>query len=137
MSPVKDSILKRPPGEGGGGAPGYSAVIFDLFITLTDFDAEHRRPTMNSQLAEALGVDGDTFVSSMRESFTERTSGQLGDLPATLRALCLRLGAVPTAAQVSNAVSPRFAHEMELTQPRAGVLEVLATLRARGGRRKQ
>src|ERR1700733_10041772 len=70
ISLVKDSTVK-PPAEEPKDSLGYSAVIFDLFITLTDFDAERRRPTMTMQLADALGVDGETFAILMRESLPE------------------------------------------------------------------
>ena len=52
----------------------FEAVIFDLFITLTDFDAERRRPRCIAELADAFGVDRTTFVDAFRASFTERAT---------------------------------------------------------------
>ena len=68
------------------------AVVFDLFVTLTDFDAERRRPELEAHLAGALGVDPVAFRPLMRETFPDRVTGGLGDSRSTLSALALRLG---------------------------------------------
>jgi putative hydrolase of the HAD superfamily len=110
----------------------FSAVIFDLFITLTDFEAERRRPDMMLEIGETLGLDGPAFVSIMRETFTERATGLLGDLPSTLRQLSRRLGSDPSASRLDAAVRLRLRHEMAVLRPREGVLETLAGLKADG-----
>jgi putative hydrolase of the HAD superfamily len=119
--------------------PGYveesgriSAVIFDLLITLTGFEAERRRPEMLVQLGDTLGADGLDFEKAMRTSFTERATGQLGDLRSTLIAVCGRLGINPTLDQLDAAVALRISHERDVLRPRDGVIDVLAGLRARG-----
>ena len=121
-------------GARAGGLAEISAVVFDLFITLTDFEAERRRPAMLMQLGEALGVDASAFAKLMRDSFTERATGRLGDLPSTLRALCRRIGIDPSEDQVDAAVELRLKHELEVLSPRQGVPEVLGAVRARGRR---
>lgn len=111
---------------------GPSAVVFDLFITLTDFDAERQRPSLTAELASALGVDPSDFGALMRSTFTERASGALGDVRAMLDALTTRLGASPSADQFERAVALRMRHEEIVLTPRPGVLDVLRDLRDTG-----
>lgn len=129
------------PSASGGSAAGsqaerqssrFEAVIFDLFITLTDFDAERRRPRLVAELADALGVDRTEFANAFRASFTERATGALGDLSSILRVLCTRLGHQPEPDALARAVALRLHHERELSAPRDGVLTVLARLRKLG-----
>jgi len=63
------------------------AVVFDLFITLTDWEAERCRPQFMDELAVALGADPLVFSSLMRATFTERVSGDLGDARSTFSTL--------------------------------------------------
>lgn len=105
--------------------------MFDLFITLTDFDAERRRPSFTAELAAALGVEPLAFASLMRSTFTERSSGEFGDQRATLGALAMRLEASPSRKQLDHAVALRLQHEKVVLTPR-GVLDVLGDLRSRG-----
>lgn len=116
--------------ENFGGRP--LAVVFDLFITLTDFDAERRRPSFTAELAAALGVEPTAFASLMRSTFTERATGALGDGRATLGALARRLGASPSRERLDHAVALRLQHEKVVLTPRSGVLDVLGDLRTRG-----
>lgn len=57
---------------------GIRAVIFDLYITLTDFQAERRRPHFAAALAESLGVDPDAFFALMRSTYDDRATGWRG-----------------------------------------------------------
>jgi len=109
----------------GNPSGGPSAVVFDLFITLTDFDAERRRPTFTSELARALGVDPSAFSSLMRSTFTERACGALGDVRATLATLASRMGSSPSREQLDRAVALRIQHERVVLTPRPGVLDLL------------
>lgn len=61
------------------------AVVFDLYITLTDFDAERKRPAFAAALADALGVDPDAFAVALRASFKQRATGSMGDVRALAR----------------------------------------------------
>lgn len=111
---------------------GIRAVVFDLFVTLTDFDAERARPGQVLELGAALGVEPAGFSALMRSTFTERATGALGDIRSTLATLAARLGHEPIPAQLDAAVGLRMAHDRRLLM--AGVLDVLAGLHARGHR---
>lgn len=108
------------------------AVVFDLFITLTDWDAERRRPGDINELATALGVDPAAFTSLMRATFAERVMGAMGDARAALSALAARMGCDVPADRLDVATQLRTEHTRGTLTPRAGVIEALAQLRAGG-----
>lgn len=114
------------------GQHGVRAVVFDLFITLTDFEAERRRPALLRDLAQALGVDPSRFEGTMRETFTERATGVLGDLAATLQEVSRRCGGTPSPDALRTAAALRVEHELHVLTPRSGVIETLTELRHRG-----
>lgn len=116
----------------GNPSGGPSAVVFDLFTTLTDFDAERRRPSFTAELACTLGIDPSGFSSLMRSTFTERACGALGDVRATLDTLARRKGSRPSSDQLDRAVALRIQHEKVVLTPRPGVLDVLRGLHDRG-----
>ena len=95
-------VSTLPPSPFGGwpaacdtAAVRIRAVVFDLFITLTDWDAERRRPGLMDDMAAALGVDPLKFSSLMRATFTERVAGRMGDARATFSELARQLGCDP------------------------------------------
>ena len=112
--------------------PKVRAVVFDLYITLTDFDAEHRRPAFAAELAAALGVDPVAFTELLRATFTARATGEMGDISTTLTALAHHLDLDPEPDAIERAVALRRSHELLLTQPRAGTLDVLSRVRDMG-----
>jgi len=129
----------RDPGPGIlKGSPAHpfnvSAVVFDLFITLTDFDIERQRPQMTAELAHALHVDPEAFSSLMRNTFTARTTGATGDLYTTLEGMARSLGGRPTPEVIYRTVALRIAQERRLLTPRADVLDTLARLKSSGYR---
>ena len=83
------------------------AVVFDLFITLTDWEAERRRPRLMDDLAAALGVDPLRFSSLMRATFTERVAGRMADALATFSALATQLGCHPCPADLDRVIAMR------------------------------
>jgi len=116
-------------------APGRPrAVIFDLYITLTDFEAERQRPAFTATLADTLGVDPDAFATLMRASFERRASGSMGDARATFMELVNELGVTPEPAALDRAITLRREQELHVTRPRHGVLDVLGMVRALGWR---
>ncbi len=107
-------------------------MVFDLYITLTDFEAERRRPALGAELASSLGVDPDRLVALMRSTFDERALGAMGDIRSTMAELARRLGAAPDEASLRRAVAMRREHELYISRPRAGVLEVMRRIRGLG-----
>lgn len=111
---------------------GIAAVVFDLYITLTDFEAERRRPEFAIALAGELGVAPEAFLELMRLTFDERASGVMGDIRSTLLELARRLNAEPSDTAVNRAVARRRQQELHISTPRKGSIAVLRDLRARG-----
>lgn len=108
------------------------AVVFDLFITLTDWEAERRRPQLMDDLAAALGVDRLKFSSLMRATFTNRVAGGMGDARATFSALAARLGCDPSPAQLDQVMAMRHEQTRQTLTPRAGALDAIRESRADG-----
>jgi putative hydrolase of the HAD superfamily len=110
----------------------FRAVVFDLFVTLTDFDAERRRPALEAELAIAAGVDPDAFSALMRATFTDRVTGAMGDTRTTLAALFGRLGRDLPDASLDELVALRYEQQRHVLTPRAGVIEAIGAVRAAG-----
>ena len=108
------------------------AVVFDLFITLTDWEAERRRPRLTDELAAALGVDPLKFSSLMRATFTERVAGRMGDARATFSALATQLGCDPSPAELDQAMAMCHEQTRQTLAPRAGALDVIKAIRTDG-----
>ena len=109
------------------------AVVFDLFITLADWEAERRRPRLTDELAAALGVDPIEFSSLMRATFTERVAGRMGDARATFAALATQLGCDPSPAETRRGHGHAPAADpLQTLAPRAGVVDVIKEIRSDG-----
>lgn len=108
------------------------AVVFDLFITLTDWEAERCRPRMMEDLAVALGADPSEFSSLMRATFTERVVGEMGDARATFSRLATTLGCEVRPAELDRVVAMRYEQTRQTLAPRAGVLNAITDLRIDG-----
>jgi putative hydrolase of the HAD superfamily len=98
------------------------AVVFDLWDTLVDFDPVAGR-AFQDQVAARLGRDPDEFAALWVEGRSERESG-------TLRDYLLGIGAPED--YVDDVVALRRDSTRSLLAPRAGAIETLAELRARG-----
>lgn len=107
-------------------------MVFDLFITLTDWEAERCRPQFMDELAAALGADPLAFSSLMRETFTERVAGHLGDARSTFSTLASRLGRDLCPEDLDRVMALRHDQHRRTLTPRAGVLEVLSEIRTAG-----
>jgi len=84
--------------------------------------------------AAPLGVDVAAWRKSLTDSFGERATGALGDLPATFRELARRNGITPDERALAAACAARRAAQRELFVFRDDALDVLAEVRARGMR---
>ncbi len=103
------------------------AVVFDLFITLTDWEAERCRPEFMNELAAALGADPLAFSSLMRETFTERVAGDLGDARSTFSTLAARLGCDLRPENLDRVMALRTTSTDGLSRPERGSWRQSAT----------
>jgi putative hydrolase of the HAD superfamily len=111
-----------------------AAVIFDFFGTLTPSTPEHVWAEQADRTAAPLGIAVATWRRALDDSFAERITGALGDLPATFRELASRCGVRPTEDALAEACAARARAQRELFAFRADALEVLAEIRARNVR---
>ena len=110
------------------------AVIFDLWDTLTEPSAQRDRDRYTREVGELLGVRGEAFAALVVDTFPRRCRGELGDLPATLLALCRELGADPTPAMLDAAAEHRMAAQVRLLQFRPDAARVVERFRRAGWR---
>ncbi|MGN6793662.1 MAG: HAD family hydrolase [Streptosporangiaceae bacterium] len=109
-----------------------AAVVFDFFATLTPSTPEHVWQEHTARSAAHLGLDVSSWRRALDESWPERATGMLGDLPATFRALARRHGADPDDDALAAACAARRAAQSELFVFRPDALAVLADVRDRG-----
>jgi putative hydrolase of the HAD superfamily len=108
-------------------------ILLDLFNTLVP-GGDRNRAAVTRAMAGDLGVDPDRYVRLFFETWPERVTGELGDLPATVRILAERLGGNPSEAEVDKAVARRLDLTRQLLRPTATTLTALDALRAKGHR---
>lgn len=91
-----------------GSEPHPRAVVFDLFNTMVPGGSREERDLVSHRMAQTLRVDPQALADMIRDTFDERTRGQLGNLRQTVLWLANRLGSTPTEAAVSAAVELRL-----------------------------
>ena len=109
-----------------------TAVVFDMFGTLTPSTPDEVWQEHAARSAAPLGLDPSTWRRVLDQSFAERITGRLGDLPATFRELARRAGVRPDPAALDAACAARLSAQRELFGLRADAADVIAALRARG-----
>ena len=110
------------------------AVIFDLWDTLTDPAPQRDRDRYTREVGEMLGAGGEAFAALVVSTFPQRCRGELGDLDATLRALCRELGVDPAPSELEAAAAHRMAAQAELLRFRVDAVPVLDRFRGAGWR---
>ena len=110
----------------------FAAVIFDFFATLTPSTPEEVWQEHAARTAAPLGLEVSVWRRAMEESWAERATGALGDLPATVRELARRYGAEPGHEALAAACAARRAAQDELFVFRPDAMAVLEQVRARG-----
>ena len=110
----------------------FAAVIFDFFATLTPSTPEEVWHEHTARSAAPLGLEVSVWRRALDESWAERATGALGDLPATFRELARRHGAEPGDEALAAACAARRAAQDELFAFRPDALAVLEQVRARG-----
>lgn len=109
----------------------FAAVIFDFFGTLTPSTPEPVWRQITEATAAPLGISPAAWRRTLDDSFGERATGALGDLPATFRELARRNGVEPTEQALAQSCAVRLAAQRKLFALRPGALDVLGQVRAR------
>jgi len=108
----------------------YDAVIFDLFGTLVDMYFAREYARLMAEMSSALGVPCDDFRRLWMETYSERATGKLPTVEASIERVCKRLG-VGTEG-VAKAAEIRCDYSRRTLRPRAEALETLAGLKQLG-----
>lgn len=109
--------------DGGAGAQGVTkAVVFDLWDTIVDYDADGSR-LFQTEVARRLGRDPEAFLGEWWEGRATRETGGLRDYLAGLGA---------DTALGEEIVTLRADSTRSMLAPRPGAVETIAELRSRG-----
>jgi putative hydrolase of the HAD superfamily len=112
---------------------GLRALIFDYFGTLTVSASVAQRRSGVTRVAAALGVRADLLFDTISSTFTERATGECGDMLATMAWLAHRCGYQPSAAQLETACEVRTEVEGQYARAlRDDALTTLGWLRRHG-----
>lgn len=107
----------------------YSAVVFDLFGTLVnDFASSARQ--VPAEMAAALGVPDDPFISVWTQTLDMRIVGAFDTVEANIEYVLDAIGAHAQAAQISAAVKIRMDYIRQALQPRPGAIDTLSRLKS-------
>ncbi len=112
----------------------FSAVVFDLFGTLTSWQREAQRQALGDELADLLGASREAFRHAMRASFTARSTGLMGDTRSTFAHLAASLGIIASDSTLDLTVERRLDQERFIVAPTPEALSALRAVRERGCR---
>jgi putative hydrolase of the HAD superfamily len=108
------------------------AAIFDLFGTLVPEFSRREFFDHVRAMGRELGVDGDAFQAAWEATAFERQTGVFATVEANVRAFCDAEGWPVDAAAMRRALVIREELYRRRFHPRAGAVETLSALRARG-----
>jgi putative hydrolase of the HAD superfamily len=109
--------------------PGYRAVLFDFFGTLT---RSVRRGPQHVIVARILGCELDAMVKVLDRSFYGRASGRLGSAEQQLRWVAERAGGQPDGDDLRAATHTRLWAMKKDTELRPEAVPTLTALRRAG-----
>lgn len=109
-----------------------SAVIFDMYGTLTPSRPQAYWDAQKATSAEALGADAATWIAALEATWSQRLIGGLGTTAETFRKIAADLGLSPTDEQLAAAVAARLEAYRQVEELRPDALPTLGALRADG-----
>lgn len=112
----------------------FTAVVIDFFGTLTRSTSDEVWSQAAAAGAAPLGLPAEQWRDTLWDSYVERATGALGDLPATFRTLARRCGVEPSEAALAEACEARVRAQNALFVFRDDVPAALRALKARGYR---
>jgi putative hydrolase of the HAD superfamily len=110
----------------------YQAVLFDLFGTLVRNFSSHDYQEVLNQMASILALPPSEFKKLWWETATERNTGSLNSIQASLAYIAEKLGAVPDASKIEEAIRIRLDFIKWMLTPRPHAIEVLSSLKSLG-----
>jgi putative hydrolase of the HAD superfamily len=109
------------------------AVVFDFYGTLSIGASRAERRAAAVQLAQCLDLDEDVYFDALATTYTQRATGVLGDLAATMRWLATHCGGAPTDDQVATSCELRRETEGRFARTlRDDALPTVTALHERG-----
>lgn len=109
-------------------------MVFDLFGTLVhELPSEEFWASVDA-IADAVGADRAAFRAAWEATTLERQTGVYPDIESNVRAICGRVGVDARQDAITAGLESRRAMYERWFTARAGAVETLATLRARGYR---
>lgn len=109
----------------------YSAVIFDLFGTLID-DFAASAGSMQDEMAEALPVASERFISLWNQTAHMRIVGDFDSVEANIEYVCRAMNVHPEPGQIKQAVEIRMKYMRRALQPKAEAINTLTQLKNQG-----
>lgn len=113
-------------------AVAISAVIFDMYGTLTPSRPQAYWDAQKAVCAEPLGTTAEAWVAALDATWAERLVGGLGSVTETFRKVAADLGLSPTDEQLAAAVAARLAAYRDVADLRPDAMPTLRALRADG-----
>lgn len=107
-------------------------MIIDFFGTLTTSTPDDVWFRAAAASAAPLGLPAAQWRTALDDSFAERATGVLGDLPESFRELARRCGTEPTEAALAEACQARVNAHNALFDFRPDAVAALTALKARG-----
>ena len=113
-------------------AVSISAVVFDMYGTLTPSRPQAYWDAQKAVCAEHLGTTAEAWVAALDATWAERLIGGLGTVEETFRKVAADLGLYPSDEQLAAAVAARLAAYRDVEDLRPDALPTLHALRASG-----
>jgi putative hydrolase of the HAD superfamily len=108
----------------------YQAVFFDLFGTLVrNFSSREYQEVLN-KMAIILDLSPVEFKKLWWETATERNTGSLNSIQASILYIGQKLGASPETSQIEKAIRVRLDFIKWMLTPRPYAVEVLSSLKS-------
>jgi len=109
----------------------YTAIIFDLFGTLID-ENPGAYSTMMDRVARLLGVKVERLYEVSAADAPDRDLGVYDSVHQQFNVMCSRLGVSPSLDHFAAAIEEYVDLQRLRLIPRAGVIETLVEIKARG-----
>lgn len=110
----------------------YRSVLFDLYGTLVGEFLGDDWDRLLGEMAEQLGVPRGEFRNQWGATAIERQTGRMGSVEDNLRAICERLGRMPSKERIARAMALRMDMYARYFRPRPGAEETLRETKQRG-----